>query len=274
MISGIGANYNALLQNSAAKSGQNASPTFAHTHTWGSIDEMTGAWKKYTQEWKSAYSGSFAGSGSEGDGKISREELSELLNAEFGGMGVKFTDSAVDETKPSAGKFEVYIDAANRQKMANDPEYRASVFAVIQSEMAGTKGYSVQTASGVINDSTTGLSMNISEGNPLYEGVPHSAGGTGSATGFMTSSTGGSEKKKKSLLEQIQENLEKKLEEKKEAEKKEAAKKAREDLLELSVEAKASVQSGTLEKIDEANEKSTLADEDGTTLGGKLNVFA
>ncbi len=273
MISGLGSNYNILPQNTAAKNGQSATPTFAHNHTWGSINDMTNAWKAHTQDWKGYYSGAFAGSGSTGDGKISQEELNELLQSEFGGMGVKFTDGPVKEANASPGKFEVYIDDVNRQKMANDPEYRAAVMAVIQSEMAGTKGYSVQGSGGVINDRITGLSMNISEGNPLYEGVPHSAGGTGSgAVAFATSSTGGGEGAKKSMLEIIKEKLEKKLEEKKEAEKKEAAKEAREDLLEISVEAKASVKSGAVEKLDEAREDA--AEKDEMTQGGELDVLA
>lgn len=269
MISGLGSNYSILTQNSAAKNGQGGTPTFAHNHTWGSISDMTNAWKAHTQDWKGYYSGAFAGSGSAGDGKISQDELNQLLQSEFAGMGVKFTDGPVKEAGASPGKYEVYIDDTNRRKMANDPEYRAAVMAVIQSEMAGSKGYSVRTASGVNNDRTTGLSMNISEGNPLYEGVPHSAGGTSASNGigtFDVSSTDGSDGKKKSMLEIIQERMQKKLEEKKEAEKKEEAKKAREDLLEISVEAKAEIASGIVEKVNETDEKT--AGEKNANAGG------
>lgn len=273
MISGIGANYNIALQTSAAKSVQNSTPTFAHNHTWGSIGEMDSAWRKYTQEWKSVYADSFSGSGAEGDGKISLEELDELLQSEFGGMGVQFVDG-VDIENPKAGRYEVYIDQANRQKMADDPEYRANVFAVIQSEMGGSKGYSVQTAAGTHNDRTTGLSMSIAEGNPLYEGVPHSAGGTSASNGVMfATSSGGPEKGGKSVLEQIKENLEKRLEEKKEREKLDAAKKARQDILELSIEAAAKIKSDAVENAGAANEK-TVDDDEEETAGGGLDILA
>lgn len=272
-IGGFNASYTMMTNAAAANSGQSARPSFAHNHTWSSIGDMTNAWKSYTQEWSSYYSGEFAGSGSEGDGKITQEELSELLQSEFGGMGVRFTDSAVDESNPAAGKFEVYIDDTTRGKMADDPEYRAKVMAVIQSEMAGSGGYSVDTGNGVVNDRTTGLSMNMIDGGPLYEGVPHSAGGTG--TGAMTFVTSGSESggKKKSMLEQIMERLEEKLEEKKEAEKKEKAKKAREDLLEISVEARTKVAVGAQEKTAGTEAAATGSDEPDT-LGKEVNVLA
>lgn len=278
MISGINTNFNVALQTSTQKStsnGEDARPTFAHGNTWGSLGEMDNAWRQYTKDWANYYSNSFSGSGAEGDGKITMDELNALLEAEFSGMGVKFTDGAVDTNNPKQGTFEVYIDQQNRQKMANDPEYRAKVMGVIQSEMAGSNGYSVQMPSGTVNDRTTGLSMNIAGSTATYEGVPHSAGGTGSGQGaMMTSSSGSGESK--SILEQILEKLEKKKEEKKEQEKLEAAKKARQDLLEISVEAKAKTQTTTVEKTDESEKTSVVnpADDEDEKSGGTLNVLA
>ena len=53
--------------------------------------------------------------------------------------------------------------------------------------------------------------MSIAEGNPLYEGVPHFAGGTSAWKGVMfTTSTAGSDKGGKSVFEQIREATEKK----------------------------------------------------------------
>lgn len=272
-IGGINANYSLTTKTPTANSGQNARPTFAHNHTWSSIGDMTNAWKKYTQEWSAYYSTAFAGSGANGDGKITQEELSDLLQSEFGGMGVKFTDSAVDEQNPSAGKFEVFIDETTRQKMANDPEYRAKVMGVIQSEMGGTGGYSVQGAGGVINDRTTGLSMNMIEGGPIYEGVPHSAGGTSTGGGIVSYTKSESGAKGKSMMELIMERLEKKREEKKEAERKEEAKKTREDLLEISVEAKAKI--ATLNETQATEtEGATIEPDESDTLGNGLNVLA
>lgn len=278
MLGGINSNYNISLQTSAqtsASGGQNAKPTFAHGHTWSSLGEMENAWRQHTQDWASYYSTSFSGSGAEGDGKITLDELNELLEAEFSGMGVKFTDSEVDTNNPKMGKFEVYIDQTNRQKMASDPEYRAKVMGVIQSELAGSNGYSVQMPSGTVNDRTTGLSMNIAGNTATYEGVPHSAGGTGSGQMMMVTS-GGDSGESKSILEQILERLEKKQEEKKEKERIEAAKQARQDLLEISVEAKAKVQTATAEKIGEAEESdATIPDpDDEEKSGGLLNVLA
>lgn len=272
-LGGINANFNVAMQTSAAKGGQSGTPTFAHGHTWSSIGEMSKAFSNYGQEWRSVYSGNFAGSGSAGDGKLSMEELDELLQAEFGKMGVQFVDS-VDIENPKEGRYEVYIDQTNRRKMAEDPEYRAQVFSVIQIEMAGAGGYSVQVAGGTNNDRTTGLSMSIAAGNPLYEGVPHSAGGTSASGGVGTFSisSDGPGGEKKSLLEQIKERLEKKLEEKKEQEKRDAAKAARQDRLELSLEA-------TSKRSEAASEKAVAADDEAVAddpkdSDGRVNLLA
>lgn len=277
MINGIGAKYNVLTQSAANKNGQSGSPTFNTSQTWNSLSAMSNAFKSHIQDWKSVYSERFADAGANGDGKISQDELSELLQSEFGGKGVRFTEGRVDINNPKAGVFEVYIDEKNRQMMADDPDYRAKMMAVIQGEMAGTKGYSVQMSGSVVNDRTTGLSMNMAEGDPIYEGVPHTAGGTGTATGTMTTTnsanSSGSAKKSKSVMEQLMEKLEKKAEEKREAEKKEAAKKAREDLLEISVEAKAKIAEQAVDKAAEAEEADGEPDEPETT-GAAVNVLA
>lgn len=278
-IGGFNANYNVVLQSTAGKSGQSATPTFAHNHTWGSISEMDTAFRNYGQEWRNVYSNSFAKSGTDGNGKISQDELNELLQKEFGSKGVQFTDGPVDVQNPKEGRYEVYIDDKNRQKMADDPEYRAKVMSVIQLEMAGAGGYSLQGPGGVRNDRTTGLSMSMAEGDPIFEGVPHSAGGTSASKGIGTfsmssdgMSKGGVEKEKKSLLEQIKEAAEEKLKKKKEEEKRAAAKKAREDLLELSVEATTATKTGTVEKT--AATGAAARQDDAESANGAVNVIA
>lgn len=274
-LGGINANFTVASQTSAGKGGQAATPKFAHNHTWESIDAMSKAFAQYGQEWRSVYSETFAGSGAEGDGRLTGEELNELLEKEFGGKGVRFVDG-VDIENPREGRFEVYIDEANRRKMAEDPEYRAQVFSVIQIEMAGADGYSVQLAGGPRSDRTTGLSMSIAEGNPLYEGVPHSAGGTSASKGIGTfSMSSGPEKSGKSLLEKIKEDQAKKLEEKKDREKRNAAKKEQRDRLELSIEATAKRAAAAKERIEAEKENAdgvdAIADKDGE---GAVNILA
>lgn len=292
-LGGIGANFNIATHTSTstAKSGQSATPAFAHNHTWGSIAEMEQAFRKYGQEWRGVYSNEFAGSGANGDGKLTQEELNALLESEFGGLGATFVDSAAKDV--TVGKHQIYIDEKNRQKMANDPEFRAQVFSVIQIEMAGTRGYSVQGPGGPTHNRLTGSALSISEGDPLYEGVPHSGMATGehAMTQTTTSSGGapapaagantGKTKKSKSMLQIIKEKLEEKLEKKREEEKLEEAKQAREDMVEISAEAGAKAADAVEEALAaeaeaEAADAEAEAAKAGETeqAGGRVDVLA
>ena len=104
--------------------------------------------------------------------------------------------------------------------------------------------------------------------------MPHSAGGTSASKGVtFYSESSGTEKGHKSIFELIKEKLEKKLEEQKEQEKRDAAKQARQDMLEISVEAAAKVKSEAAEKVDAADAITTPL-EDEETVGGALNILA
>lgn len=192
-------------------------------------------------------------------------------------MGATFIDSAPKE--PKAGRHEIYIDDKNLQKMADDPEYRAQVFSVIQIEMAGTRGYSVQGAGGVINDRLTGTALSMADGDPIYEGVPHSGAcvGTGAVQTFSSSSGGSAPKatgkKSKSIMDMINERIEKRLEEKREKDKSEAARKAREDMLEISVEASAKAKDRAVERAVQPGEDAAAPTEPGAA-GSALNILA
>lgn len=280
-LGGIGANFNIATRTSTstAKSGQSATPAFAHNHTWGSIAEMEQAFRSYGKEWRGVYSSDFAGSGANGDGKLTQEELNALLESEFGGLGATFVDSAPKDV--TVGKHQIYIDEKNRQKMANDPEFRAQVFSVIQIEMAGSRGYSVQGPGGPTHNRLTGSALSISEGDPLYEGVPHSGMATGEPTMTQTTTTSGGApaaakagktKKSKSMLEIIKEKLEEKLEKKREEEKLKEAKQAREDMVEISAEAGAKAADAVEEKL--AAEAEAAKPGEAEQAGGGLDILA
>ncbi|MCC8165075.1 MAG: hypothetical protein LIQ31_02715 [Planctomycetes bacterium] len=173
-------------QSSAQSSGV---PTWDPGRVWNSLGDMDKGFRAYRQEWNDYYSQTFAASGANGDGSLTRAELDELLQSEFGAAGVTFIDRKPGD--PKAGRHDIYIDDVNRQKMADDPEYRAKMMSVIQMEMAGVTGYTYKNGDRTIQDQHSGTVLSMAEGDTLYEGVPHS-GGAVSARGGMAVSTSGS----------------------------------------------------------------------------------
>ncbi len=210
-------NYSAnfTLSTQAAKKAQTATassgmPTWDSGRVWGSLGDMDRAFRSYSQEWNSYYSQSFATAGAAGDGILTRDELDELLQSEFGAMGVTFIDRKPGD--PKVGRHDVYIDDANRQKMADDPAYRAKMMSVIQMEMAGTTGYAINSGSGVVTNRLSGTVLSMAEGDPLYEGVPHSAAAIGDGAVRVSSSDSG-ESKGKGLMTLIIEKMQEMMEE-------------------------------------------------------------
>ncbi len=211
-------NYTAnfTLSTQTAKKAQTATqtsgmPTWDSGRVWGSLGDMDRAFRSYSQEWNSYYSESFATAGASGDGILTRDELDDLLQSEFGGMGVTFIDRKPGE--PRAGRHDVYIDDANRQKMADDPEYRAKMMAVIQMEMAGTTGYAFNSGNGVVTNRLSGTVLSMAEGDPLYEGVPHSGGAVSDGAVRVSASAGAGESKGKGLMTLIIEKMQEMMEE-------------------------------------------------------------
>ena len=170
-MSGLGMNLTVSVQWGAAKSGQTGFPVFDNNRVWSSLDEFGAAGVKYGEEWVKVYSDRF--SGLENGGRISMEELDEQLRAEFGSFGVRWVDN--DPKDVRAGQNDIYIDEANRRKMANDPEYRARVFGIIQRELSvAPQGFRYQHGGQTIQaPCLAGGTMSFCEGNKVYNGVPY-----------------------------------------------------------------------------------------------------
>ena len=231
-IGGLNVSLSVSVQASAARSGQSDRPVFDRNRVWSSLAEFNAAGVKYGEEWVKVYSDRF--SGLENGGKISMEELDGLLRSEFASFGAWFVDSNPKDVR--TGQNDIFIDDANRRKMANDPEYRARVFGLIQRELSlGSQGFRYQWNGETIQTSRlTGSVISISDENASHGGVPYlgmcTSGPTFSASSQGTASTKATPKKGKSILDMLKElaeELQKRMAEKRDAEKRETAKETR-----------------------------------------------
>lgn len=274
--SGFNANFNIAAKNMTAKKEQTDAasaglPAFDHGRVWGSLGAFGDGLKEYQKEWEAVYSEKF--SGLENGGKISVDEMQELLQSEFSRFGIRFVNS--DPRDVTDGQHKVYIDDANMQKMANDPEYRGKVMALMQRELTNTQqGFSYQRNGETQNPGRlSGTVISISQENNAYGGIPYSgmARGSGSISvsksSIPTASDRASDKKGKSMLEiikEMQEEREKKLEEKREKARIEARKKEREEQVTVSSDVSAEITSAVVEDSPTIPEP--------PTTGGSLDV--
>ena len=91
-----------------------------------------------------------------------------------------FPEYTLTDSEPSqvvAGKFYLYIDDKQLQKMASDPTYRAKVYGLMDSELQGKKGYTLQYSDGrKVTSHLTGSIFSLSEKNRKYagaDGIPY-----------------------------------------------------------------------------------------------------
>ncbi|MCC8109292.1 MAG: hypothetical protein LIQ30_09680 [Planctomycetes bacterium] len=236
-LNGFSAQYSITSQTTVKKAhtaAQSGVPTWDPNRVWGSIGGMEKGFRSYRQQWNEYYSESFAAAGS---GVLTQEELTDLLQSEFGGMGVTFIDHKPGDAK--AGRHDVYIDDVNRQKMASDPEYRARMMSVIQMEMAGVTGYSLNDGNGTVSNRLSGTVLSMAEGDPLYEGVPHSGGAVSESNGVrMAASAATGESKGKGLMTLIIEKMQEMMEERRLRQEREKQLEGQGVQVEISVEAR------------------------------------
>ncbi|MCC8189741.1 MAG: hypothetical protein LIP77_03765 [Planctomycetes bacterium] len=174
---------------------------------FGSIAEVTSSLFALEDQWREKYTADLAGA--EGDGRMTVGDLTAYLNQEFAHCGVTFVDYNPSAVK--AGQHLVYIDDTHRQRMADDPEYRAKTMALMQREFAGIQGCTIRDARGTVNHTLTGTVFSLCEENEevggskyrgMAQGAARTVGGAG-GTDNATNTRGGS--KKKSLLQLLAE---------------------------------------------------------------------
>lgn len=113
---------------------------------------------------------------------ISQQEGSETMSVEDLKNEIKewFPEYTLTNSEPSKvvpGKYYLYIDDSQLKKMASDPEYRAKVYGLMDSEIQGKNGYTLQYSDGRnVTSHLTGSIFSLCEANSEYagpEGIPY-----------------------------------------------------------------------------------------------------
>ena len=155
-------------------------PKKAYTY----LEDISERFRNYKAKAVNYYRSDF--SSKDQDGAISVEELKKTIKEYF----PQYTFTTHEPKDPVAGKFYLYIDDSQLNKMASDPGYRARVFGLMDSELQGTKGYTLKYSDGRnVTNYATGTVFSLAESNrsikgvgqmPGSEGIPYHGSCTGS----------------------------------------------------------------------------------------------
>lgn len=148
------------------------------------LEDMNEGFQSYKKQAVSYYSSVI--SKQDGDGTMSVDELKEQINKWF----PEYTLTDSEPSKVVAGKFYLYIDDKQLKKMASDPGYRAKVYGLMDCELQGKKGYTLQYSDGRnVTSHLTGSIFSLAEKNRRYagaDGIPY-LGSCTSDTPFSSS---------------------------------------------------------------------------------------
>lgn len=159
----------------AAAQGKNstspAKPTWNPNKVYQYLEDMNQGFQNYKKQAVSYYSSLI--SKQEGDGTMSVEDLKKQIEEWF----PEYTLTDHEPSKVVTGKFYLYIDKSQLEKMASDPAYRAKVYGLMDSELQGKKGYTLQYSDGRnVTSHLTGSIFSLCEANRKYagaDGIPY-----------------------------------------------------------------------------------------------------
>lgn len=261
----IAANVTGMSSVQGGKKPASEKPVWNPNKVYKYLEDMNEGFQSYKRQAVAYYSSQIARQ--DGDGTMSVDELKEQIQEWF----PEYTLTDSEPSKVVTGKFYLYIDDSQLKKMASDPEYRAKVYGLMDSELQGKKGYTLQYSDGRnVTSHLTGSIFSLSEKNRKYagaDGIPY----LGSCTSDHPFSSSNSHpqvksmsylydnidpaksaaKSRKALATKASEKAAKKKTEQKKAAKKAAAKK----------EAKKAAEKKTEEKRAEAKEERELLEE-------------
>lgn len=158
-----------LVQGSTQTS--SGKPVWNPNKVYQYLEDMNEGFQNYKKQAVSYYSSLI--SKQEGDGSVSVEELKKQINEWF----PEYTLTDSEPSKVVTGKYYLYIDSSQLEKMASDASYRAQVYGLMDSELQGKNGYTLRYSDGRnVTSHLTGSIFSLSEKNRKYagaDGIPY-----------------------------------------------------------------------------------------------------
>ncbi len=164
-VEGIGNSYYSKMEQKESVSQKNKSKnieleTFDSNKRYQSLSAMTNDLLLMEKKWQVQYSEMISNS------NVSTiDELKKEINTLFPEykLVTRKPDGVMD------GENLLYIDTTNLNKMLNDSSYRAKIYALMERELACTKGYHFGGSAWKL----TGTVFTLSEDNPKELGIPY-----------------------------------------------------------------------------------------------------
>lgn len=161
----------ATSQTQGTRQTSSGKPTWNPNKVYKYLEDMNEGFQSYKKQAVSYYASQI--SKEQGDGTMSVDELKKQIKEWF----PEYTLTDSEPSQVVAGKFYLYIDDKQLQKMASDPSYRAKVYGLMDSELQGKKGYTLQYSDrGKVTSHLTGSIFSLSEKNRKYagaDGIPY-----------------------------------------------------------------------------------------------------
>lgn len=188
-ISAAGAYTNPVVQTKAAGTRnvrRDRKPVWNPDKAYSYLEDMNQGFLDYGKQAVSYYSSVI--SGQEGDGTLTVEELKQEIQELF----PEYTLTDTEPGKVREGTFYLYIDNSQLKKLASDSSYRAKVYGLMDRELQGKYGYTLQYSDGRnVKSHLTGSIFSLSESNRQYagaDGIPY-RGSCTSDHSFSTSAS-------------------------------------------------------------------------------------
>ncbi len=161
----------AASQTQGTRQTSSGKPTWNPNKVYKYLEDMNEGFQSYKKQAVSYYASQI--SKEQGDGTMNVDELKKQIKEWF----PEYTLTDSEPSQVVTGKFYLYIDDKQLQKMASDPSYRAKVYGLMDSELQGKKGYTLQYSDGRnVTSHLTGSIFSLSEKNRKYagaDGIPY-----------------------------------------------------------------------------------------------------